>query len=443
MSRLLTVLALLAPTVVHAQEERPVSLAEAVAEAGRRSPDVSAARARAEAARQGARASAAYLWPSVGLEAGAVRSDDPVAAFGGRLRQARFSQEDFDPARLNHPDALTDWSGAVGARWAPLDFVAAAGRAAATADADAASYGARWATRAAQFRAEARYLEAVGAAERRTAAAAALEAAVANLDVTVRRREEGLLTDADVLQARAAVETGRAGTIEAERTMADARGRLAVALGWSSDVTPVPTDTHLEAAGAPSGESAHGRADLVASQHAVRAADARLAQARRARLPRVEGFARLETHSSEVFSGVQDDWTVGFQVRVPLFTGFAVSAGEKAARAMRDAARLEHERNVLEAEAQVAEAARAVEAARGGAEAAAAGSRAATEAARLIRRRFEEGLTTTADLLSAEARAAELSAASVDARLMLGFAVARLAFLTDTTTDDMSGGMNR
>jgi len=270
-----------------------------------------------------------------------------------------------------------------------------------------------------------------------------LEAALANLNVMTRRSEEGLLTDADVLQARAAVEAARAGAIDAARGVADARGRLGVALGWPSTVTPIPTETDFRAAAPFPEASPRGRADLIASERTVRAAAARVDQASRARLPRVEGFARLETHSSTVFSGVEEDWTVGFQVRVPLFTGFAVSAGEKAARAMRDAARLDHDQRVREAEAQIAEATRAVGAARQGAQAAQAGSQAATEAARLMRRRFEEGMTTTADLLGAEARAADLSAASVNARLMLSLAGARLAFLTDTTTDDESGGIVR
>ena len=52
-------------------------------------------------------------------------------------------------------------------------------------------------------------------------------------------------------------------------------------------------------------------------------------------------------------------------------------------------------------------------------------------------------MTTTADLLAAEARAADLSAAAVNARLMISLAAAQLAFLTDTNTTDLSGGMDR
>lgn len=424
-------------------QERPVTLQEAVESARSASPDVLAAQSRAEAARQGRRASAAFRLPSVGLEAGAIRSDDPVAAFGGRLRQGRFSQADFDPAGLNHPDALTDWSGAVGAMWAPLDWAAAAANGAAAAEAEAAGLGAEWAARAAAFRGEARYVEAVGAERRLAAATAALAAAEENARIMALRRTEGLLTDADVLQAQAALEGARARHIDARRLLDDARGRLGVAMGWEDGATPVPVDSVFPALAASGVADVTARPDLLASAAAVRAADARFSQARRSRLPQIQGFARLATHSSKMFSGAEEDWTVGFQVRVPLFTGFAISSHEGAAAAMRDAAVKEHQGRVIEAEAQLAEARRAVSAARQGAEAAEAGSGAATEAARLMRRRFEEGLTTTNDLLAVEAQAAALATQAVNARLGLHLAVAYLAFLTDTNTDALQQGIDR
>ncbi|MDX1646849.1 MAG: TolC family protein, partial [Longimicrobiales bacterium] len=330
--------AVLSGQVEGGREERPISLTEAVACATEQSPQVAAARARARAARHGRRAARSFQWPTLGLEAGVVRSDDPVAAFGGRLRQARFTQADFDPARLNHPDPLTDWSGAVHVSWAPLDFASFADHAAAALDADAAGLGADWAARTAGFVAEARYVEAVAAERRLRAAQVAQEAAEANLRVTVRRREEGALTDADVLQARASLSGAEARRIDAERAVADARDRLAVALGWPDGVVPLPTDTTFTppAGAAPVGVEA--RADLRASALRVRAHGARERQAARARLPTIQGFARIETHSAGVVEDIRDDWTVGFQIRVPLFTGFRIEAQREAASAMRDAA---------------------------------------------------------------------------------------------------------
>lgn len=420
-------------------ETRRITLAEARAEAAKHSPDVAAAHARAEAARQGARAAASFLWPSLGAEAGAVRSDDPVAAFGGRLRQGRFTQADFDPGLLNNPDPLTDWSAAVGAEWTPVDLSADLGRRAAVKEAEAAGLVARWARRAAEFRAEVRYMEAVGAAARLRAARAAFEAAQANAEVARRRWEEGTLTRADVLQAQAMLEDARTRVIDAERGVTDARETLSVALGWPADLIPVPVDTldlpTLAEAQGPAREVAavDERPDLMASARGVEAARTRAGQIRAARLPKIGGFARLSTHAADPFQDTRRNWTVGFQVKLPVFTGFALAARERAASALWTAAERDHEGRVRQARAQASGARRALEAARQGAVAADAAAAAAEEAARLMRRRFEEGLTTPADLLSAEARAAQLRAAAVNSRLRVHIARARLALLTGSS----------
>ena len=429
---------------IRAQELRRVTLADAVSEAVEHSPRAAAARAHAGAQRQLVRVREAFLWPQVGIEADGVRSDDPVAAFGGRLRQGRFTEADFDPTRLNGPDPLTDWSGAVSAAWAPLDPVAVAARAAAGARAEAADMGSRWARRLAAFRAEVAYLRAVGARRSLSAAEAAVAAARADEDRVRRRADKGLLTRADVLQATAAVAAARAAEIDARRRCDDTRDDLSVAMGWPAGVLAEPADTVLPAiasAGVASGDVGR-RADLRASAEEVRAARAGVGEASRGRLPRVQVFARLERHAPRITSGARSSWTLGLRIDVPVFSGFALSARAGAAQETLKAARLEHRARLREAAAQLEAAARAVRSAHGRVEAAEAAARAAREAERLLRRRFEEGLATTAELLGAQARAAALEARAVGAHVEASVAAARLRFLSPSE-NKLPGGENR
>lgn len=447
LSGVLTVAAVFAAGVgpLSAQQEVKLTLQEARELARERSPLARTARLRAVAAGEAGRAAAASRWPVVGLEAGAVHSNDPVAAFGGRLRQGRFTQPDFELDALNHPDPLTDWSAAAGLTWTPVDLAREARVAAAGAQAAASRSGAEWAGREAEYGAVVRYLEAVAADERLATATSALEAAEANLAVTRRRMEEGVLTQADVLRSRAAAEGSRARRIDAERAVADARDALASALGLGGGVVPVPDGATLEEVPPiPSGGVVDGRADLVASEYAVRGAQALVNQSRRARLPTVEGFARVETHALTAFGAPEDDWMLGFRLRVPLFTGFALSAREQRARANHEAARIGHEDRVTRAERARDGALRATTSARSSLVAAEAGAEAATEAVRLVRRRFEEGMATVADLLAAEAAAVETASAETDARLAVRAAVARVELMTGeahpSDTSDARGG---
>ncbi|MDZ7780761.1 MAG: TolC family protein [Gemmatimonadota bacterium] len=426
------------------QELRSLTLAEAVAEARENNPNVAITQARAVGAREQVTVMGASRWPSLGLEAGVVTSNDPVAAFGGRLRQGRFTEADFDPAALNGPDALTDLNAAVALSWAPIDFSRDAALDAARAGAEAARLGSEWARTVAGYQAEVRYLEAASAELLLESANAALEAAEENLRLVEERAGEGAATEADVLQARAALEDARARGIKAEQGVADARGRLGLALGWPVDVVPVPASASTTlSADAPVGSTSSARADLAASEAQVEAASATVSRASRARLPRLEGFARVEAHSDEAFDAHGDSWTVGLRVSVPLFTGFELGARKEAARAELTAATLEHDRLVDEARTTLSEARRGAESRRRAALAAEASAEAAEEAARLLRLRYDEGLATTAELLAAEAAALRFTNAAVQARLAHRVARARLLLLDDPRLDHSSEGANR
>lgn len=428
-----------------AQEVRRVTLAEAVEEARANHAQVGVAEARALGAREQIAAAAASRWPIVGLEAGVLSSTDPVAAFGGRLRQGRFTQADFDPALLNDPDALTDLDAALVLGWTPVDFSRDAALGAARANAEAADLGATWARRVAGYQAEVRYVEAAGAELMLDAARSATEAAEANFSLVERHAAEGVVTDADVLRARAALEDARARQIVAEQGVDDARGRLALALGWPAGTVPAPVvDAEGLVAEAPVISDEHGRADLSASEAQIRAAAQVASQASRARLPRIQGFARLEAHTNESFSDSGDSWTVGLRVSVPLFTGFEVGARSAAAKAELEAVTLGHEQRLDEARTSLAEARRGAESRRRAALAAEAAAEAAEEAARLMRLRFDEGLATTAELLAAEAAAVRQHTAAVHARLEHRIATASLLLLDDPRLDtDLAEGVNR
>lgn len=419
-------------------QETPVSLEEARRMAAEAHPEVLAAQARAEGALHQWDASRSYRLPTVGAEFDAVRTDDPVAAFGTRLRQGRFTEADFAPDRLNSPDPLGDWTAGVGLQWAPFDPAAASAARAAEALAQAAGFGSEWTTRAAAFRAEIHYLESVGAEARLAAVEASAESARENLRVMERRMEEGLATEADLLQARAASENARAQVIRAERQIRDARERLALALGWDRGRIPIPVDRDLAAlSGAHQGSGAPDmderlveRPDLRASSARLDASAAQVREARQARLPSLEGFARLGTHAQAPLSSPEANWTVGFRARVPVFTGGALAHRARAVDAERVAVEREHHLRIREAEVELSEAVRALESAREGLDVAGAAARASREAAHLMRRRYEENLVTAADLVTVEARAAQDAALEVDAAVHLAMAAARVRFLS-------------
>jgi len=412
-------------------EPVPITLEEAVATSLAENPGYRIAGATAEIARADARASTARLLPAVEAGAGYARSVDPVFAFGTKLRQERFGETDFAVDALNRPDPITDWTMDVGLRWNLLDPTAWAGRSAARSRADAAGWDERWSGERTVFATRALYFVAVGADAGFEVAEAEEAAARATRDLFRRRGEAGLLTDADVLAAEAELRTAEARRLAAARDRDRAREDLALQLGWEVDRVPVPVDT-LGAVRPPPAVvpkpamPVTRRPDLqaLAASREEAAAEARRAGA--SFLPRIEGFAGWSSHADQAFGVDGSDWTVGVALRWTVFSGLGRFAVRRQAAEAREIARIREADATRTARAQVVQARRDVAASWSGLEATRAAARAAREARHLMRRRFEEGLATPAELLQADARAVQAKGGEVQALVTYNVALARL-----------------
>lgn len=408
---------------------RPLSLAAALDQALSRNADLRIAEAQTEIASSQARKAAAPLWPAISLEAGLTRSNDPVFAFGTKLRQGRFSQADFDIAALNNPDPLNDWSALIGARWSILDPTVWAGRSAARSQAEASQWSAERTRQATEMITRTLYYRAIAAESSLEAALAAEEAARATIDAFASRRQRGLLTDADLLQAEAELAAARAQATAARTMRLDALQDLGRHLGWAGDTLPQPVDS-LAAPVPPAdaGFDPEARPDLRALAASADAAGAARRQARLSFIPALDAFAMYSTHSEDLGFD-EDNWTLGLMLRWPLFTGFSRAADVQRANAERRAARIRYDESIRDAEAELDQAERAVSSARLQVEAMRAAAEAAGSGRDLMRRRFEEGLATAADLLQAEARATGMRQRAIGALANFHMAVARLDFV--------------
>lgn len=412
---------------------RPLSLESAVREAVRRNAELRIARARGDAARSEARLADSFLYPRIEAQSGYLRSPDPVAAFSAKLWQERFGAEDFEVSVLNDPAPVEDWTAGARVGWRALDPGRWQERAAARHGADAARRAARRAEDGARFRARVLYWDAVRADAQVRSTRRSEEAARANARRFRRRMEEGLLTRADMLQARAELRAAEARRVNASRLRRDARTALALHLGWSPDTLPVPTDTMAEPRPLTDARRpVAGRSDVRARAAEVDAARARQRAATFSYLPTVEAFGDLTAHAADPFQADGSHWSVGFAFRLPLFTGMRRPAERARAEAGVRVARTEYDRTLRTARAEVARARDAVEAARRAVDATRAAREAAAEGRDLMARRFEEGLATAADLLQAEARASDMRSRAIDALASYHVARARLDFARGT-----------
>ena len=105
-------------------EVSPVSLQQAASIALEKNPLRKAALADSKAASAGVREAQSFLMPHVSFSELASRGDDPVYVFGSKLRQQRFSTNDFALHQLNTPLPFSNFTTRLGGTWNLFDSFA-------------------------------------------------------------------------------------------------------------------------------------------------------------------------------------------------------------------------------------------------------------------------------------------------------------------------------
>ena len=376
------------------------------------------------------------ILPSVRMEGGFVRTNDPIGAFGTTLRQRSITQADFDPARLNRPPAISNYQGGAVIEQPIFNADAWVGRRAATSGLEASRANAQWTrigTRVDVIRA---YYGATLAREKTATLEAASRAANAHVRQAEAMVRQGLATRSDALLASVG-----AGEVDAQLADADAEARtairqLAVALGQGRSFLPVlpeslPTAGRIRAvvlaatedaaAAAGSEREEVDRADVEAARHGLDAARLDALRARSLYLPRLNSFARYDWNSATRLYAGMPSWTVGVMASWSLFAGASEIAERQAtagrvdaARAMADAA---DESAALEAEQTQNE----LQAALARLDIAERSVQQSAEAHRIVTRKYEGGLATVVELLDA---------AAVETQSALRYSAARYAVIT-------------
>jgi outer membrane protein TolC len=391
------------PTTASAQTT--LTLESAMARARTETPGARAfAAAVAEADARVDRARADYF-PRVDVSESIQRGNQPVFVFGTLLSQRRFSPEDFDVARLNEPEPITNVRTAVSVRQRVFDaggtrLTVRAAELQRDLTAVAQTQGAQDRAFGAA-RAFVRVLQ-LEAAERATVAA--VSAADSDLERTRRRRDVGLVTDADVLAMEVHQADVRQRQIAAGGDLAVARIELADATGLPLDETVVLSRPAPPAV-APDGESLTRQAIEARTERQQAELQSRLAEngrrlAQAAFLPRVGVEAAWEFNGS-TWAQQRSGWIAGATVEWNVFNGFGDRARLTEARQAESRAAADRDQVVRRIEVDVRGAIARVNAARARDTAGRAALAQARESQRIVRDRYDAGLATVTDVLRA------------------------------------------
>jgi outer membrane protein len=390
--------------------DNPLSLERAVAIALEKNPEAKAALADTKVARADAQAARSAFLPHVTFFETATRGNDPVYVFGSKLRQQRFSTQDFALNVLNRPPPFGNFSTKFGGNWTLFDSFAS----------QHAVTRAGWMKKAADRQLEHTeqqieyevidaYFGALQAKRRIAVMEQSLNTAQAISERSKNRYESGVIVESDYLSAQVRVKDRQRELIRARNDFSLARAKLSMALGLSTEGLFDPIDELAERA-LPQLKledlektAMESRADLRRLQSGEEIQRQNVAIAKSSFGPRINGFADWQLDNPTFLAGGGgNNWVAGIELQLDLFQGGAKRAQlarEKATlekvsamrEAAKNAARLEVRREYYDMDA----AARQLELAH-----LAIGD--AKESLRVNQNRYEAGLSTITDLLAAE-----------------------------------------
>ena len=408
------------PTVLPAAEQ--LTLSQALARALEHNPELAIDAPVRDAAQSDLAASRAGYLPRVDFEQSYTGGNNPVYVFGTLLTQRRFTAANFALPSLNSPDAIDNLQTRLAGQANIWDFGRTRRRV------EGARLGLEMTDRSHEDHVRQVLLATLDAYYSVSRARAGLNAAKTSLgsaESIVKQAEArvqtGMAVEADLLRGQVYFASARQREIEMRGQLEMARSRLNRLMGEPVGA-PLGETAALKPASIPAAaedalraEQSKRRPDYQRLAAELHQAELEVRSSQAEYLPTVGAFASWEMDNPSLKDYGGNNWTAGVSLRWNLFAGGADSARLRAARqrleakkrqlsAMESAMALEIHNALIQyrSAGQQVEAAQAAEAQ-------------SEEGLRILKNRYESGLATMTDVLSAESQRAAACAMLTEA----------------------------
>ena len=417
------------------QDSLRLSLEDAVRRAREDNPALLAQRATARARAQAPLEATRAFLPNLQLGVSGVRTTDPVAVFGLKLRQENFAAQDLALDALNRPSAYSGFA-MTGTVEVPLLVPEGLfGYKAARKGAEAGALAADRSAGATEYLVTQAYWDAQLAAASLEALDEALAATSAHAAQAEAMREQGLVTGLDARLARLSAAEIEMRRLAAGAMAENARSALRAMLSLPEEVPLVLTDQLSDALASVCADDVEScdvsaRADVQASRLGIEAASLGVKSAWSGNLPSIAAFGSLARYGqSSPWSDGSGDWTIGIGLSWNPFRALSGVGAVRRARAERDEAVARMDEAERAAGLEVLSAQRMLTAAEQGVGVASDAWQEAQAALEQARLRYRTGFSPISELLDVQAAttAARLSHMSAQrdhsvARAALDFA---------------------
>ena len=419
----------------------PLTLRQAIDEALRQSPQAAIARADLSDTKAAATMARIQLLPQLNFTEDISRGNDPVYAFGTRLRRRQFTQADFALNALNFPQPIGNFSTRLSGSWMGFDSFKTQ-REIRRADLfkESASSSAKAVDQQIALHVVGAYQSVLCAQREIDVAQHEQDTAAALLTSIEDHVKAGLAVESDRMSAQVNVAVRKEELIAAQGDLELAWAELREAMGApelkASELKPIETHTFyrppLEQEIA---TAAKTRPDLTALGQAQSAQGAALGAAKSEFGPRVSAYGNWEEDRTSIAGSGGNNWVAGIQISVDI-----LPLGRRGQLARESAAKQKIDAQLaasqLHVRTEVNQAHIHRQTAELSLETAHAAMDQSAESLRVLKNRYSAGLANLTDLLRAEDAERQSQSSYWHAVYGNAMAYAELLYATGKLTPD-------
>lgn len=265
---------------------------------------------------------AIYL-PQVNFSYSAMSTNNPLNAFGFKLQQKSITQNDFNPALLNHPGSTGDFMTKLELQQPIINMDMLYKRKAAAKQTELYQYKTQRTKEYLTFEVQKAYLQLQLAYDAVTVLEEAMQTTKSVYTSTNNYFKQGLIQKSDLLNAQVQVTTVETNLAKANSNIRNASDYLSLLMGVADGVVykpdySVPSSITLTDSVV---KIAPDRSDFVAMQKALEASDLMITAGKKSYLPKLNAFGVYQFNDNSMLGFGANAYLAGIQLSWNIFKG--------------------------------------------------------------------------------------------------------------------------
>jgi len=424
-------------SAAHAQENtKSLSLSDAISTVLANNKDIQLARLDGNIAAANYRKTDAIFLPQADLSYTAMSTNNPLNAFGFKLQQGNITQNDFNPALLNHPSATPDYMAQLEVQQPLLNVDMLYMRKGAQKQTEVYEYKAQRTREYMAFETTKAYLQLQQTYEAVKVLTEANQTAKSVYKYTDDHFKQGLIQKSDLLNAQVYVTSVQSSLAKARSNIRNASDYLSLLMGQPMGTIYMIGDEPQS--GLPVTDSTQkvfaNRSDFMAMQKAIDASGLMIKSSQMSYLPKLNAFGNYQYNDSRLTGFGANAYLVGIQLSWNLFNGNKTKHVIAAQKLERQKLAMQLAQQKDQSQLELDKACRDLSDARFEIIRDQAAIDQAAEALRILQNRYQQGLVNTTDVLTADTQLSQLKFSLAQAQFTARVTRAYIELLTSTTT---------